>query len=57
MNNLLIRLAQCHAGRVELRFESDTFDITGISFALHERPLSIRERVLKKMVRCADSWR
>ena len=34
-----------------LRFEENTFDISCISFALHDMPLSIRERVLREMVR------
>ncbi len=40
-----------HGDATQLRFENDTFDVTSISFALHEMPLSIRERVLKEMVR------
>jgi demethylmenaquinone methyltransferase/2-methoxy-6-polyprenyl-1,4-benzoquinol methylase len=34
-----------------LRFEKNTFDISCISFALHDMPLNIREQVLREMVR------
>lgn len=34
-----------------LRFEDNTFDISCISFALHDMPLNIREKVLREMVR------
>jgi ubiquinone/menaquinone biosynthesis C-methylase UbiE len=34
-----------------LRFEENTFDISCISFALHDMPLNIREKVLWEMVR------
>src|SRR4030095_201407 len=34
-----------------LRFEDNTFDISCISFALHDMPLTIREKVLREMVR------
>jgi len=34
-----------------LRFENNAFDISCISFALHDMPLNIREKVLREMVR------
>jgi demethylmenaquinone methyltransferase/2-methoxy-6-polyprenyl-1,4-benzoquinol methylase len=34
-----------------LRFEENTFDTSCISFALHDMPLNIREKVLSEMVR------
>jgi demethylmenaquinone methyltransferase/2-methoxy-6-polyprenyl-1,4-benzoquinol methylase len=34
-----------------LRFEENTFDASCISFALHDMPLNIREKVLSEMVR------
>ncbi len=34
-----------------LPFEDNSFDVSSISFALHEMPLSIREKVLKEMIR------
>jgi demethylmenaquinone methyltransferase/2-methoxy-6-polyprenyl-1,4-benzoquinol methylase len=34
-----------------LRFEDNSFDVACISFALHDMPLTIREKVLKEMVR------
>lgn len=34
-----------------LRFENNSFDVSSISFALHDMPLAIREKVLKEMVR------
>ena len=34
-----------------LQFEENTFDISCISFALHDMPLNIREKVLREMVR------
>lgn len=34
-----------------LRFEDNSFDVTCISFALHDMPLTIREKVLREMVR------
>jgi demethylmenaquinone methyltransferase/2-methoxy-6-polyprenyl-1,4-benzoquinol methylase len=34
-----------------LRFEANTFDITCISFALHDMPLAVREKVLQEMAR------
>jgi demethylmenaquinone methyltransferase / 2-methoxy-6-polyprenyl-1,4-benzoquinol methylase len=34
-----------------LRFEGNTFDISCISFALHDMPVNIREKVLREMVR------
>lgn len=34
-----------------LRFESGSFDVTTISFALHDMPRTIQERALREMVR------
>ena len=34
-----------------LRFEDGSFDVACISFALHDMPLTIREKVLREMVR------
>lgn len=34
-----------------LQFEANTFDVTCISFALHDMPLQIREKVLREMAR------
>jgi len=34
-----------------LRFVDNSFDVTCISFALHDMPLTIREKVLREMVR------
>lgn len=34
-----------------LRFEDSSFDVACISFALHDMPLTIRQKVLKEMVR------
>lgn len=39
------------ADATNLRFEDNTFDISCISFAFHDMPLTIREKVLKEMVR------
>lgn len=39
------------ADATNLSFEDNSFDISTISFALHDMPLSIREKVLKEMVR------
>jgi ubiquinone/menaquinone biosynthesis C-methylase UbiE len=39
------------ADATSLPFENNSFDIFSISFALHEMPLSIREKVFKEMVR------
>ncbi len=35
----------------KLRFDADTFDLACISFALHDMPSGIRERVLCEMIR------
>ncbi len=43
------------ADATRLRFEAESFDITCVSFALHDMPLSIREQVLKEMVRVTKS--
>jgi ubiquinone/menaquinone biosynthesis C-methylase UbiE len=39
------------ADATNLRFEDNSFDVSTISFALHDMPLSIREKVLREMVR------
>lgn len=39
------------ADATNLPFEDDSFDISSVSFALHDMPLRIREKVLKEMVR------
>lgn len=39
------------ADATNLPFEDDSFEVSTISFALHEMPLSIIEKVLKEMVR------
>lgn len=39
------------ADATNLPFEDNIFDVSAISFALHDMPLSIREKVLKEMVR------
>lgn len=39
------------ADATNLRFEDNSFDVSCISAALHDMPLSIREKVLKEMVR------
>lgn len=39
------------ADATDLPFEDNSFDVSTVSFALHEMPLSIREKVLKEMVR------
>jgi demethylmenaquinone methyltransferase/2-methoxy-6-polyprenyl-1,4-benzoquinol methylase len=39
------------ADATSLPFEDNSFDISCVSFALHDMPLSIREKVLKEMVR------
>src|SRR3989337_2539412 len=38
-----------------LRFEENSFDVSCVSFALYDMPLTIRERVLKEMVRVTKS--
>jgi len=38
-----------------LPFKDNSFDISSISFALHEMPLSIREKTLKEIVRVNNS--
>ncbi len=39
------------ADATHLRFENNRFDVSCISFALHDMPLVIREKVLQEMVR------
>lgn len=39
------------ADATHLRFEENRFDVSCISFALHDMPLRIREKVLQEMVR------
>jgi len=39
------------ADATNLPFEDNCFDVSSISFALHDMPLSIREQVLKEMIR------
>jgi len=39
------------ADATNLRFEDNSFDISCMSFALHDMPLSIREKALQEMVR------
>lgn len=39
------------ADATNLPFEDNSFDVSSVSFALHEMPLSIRENVLKEMIR------
>jgi demethylmenaquinone methyltransferase/2-methoxy-6-polyprenyl-1,4-benzoquinol methylase len=41
------------ADATSLRFEDESFDVSCVSFALHDMPLTIREKVLKEMVRVA----
>lgn len=57
----MLAIAQKHnkAGSVKfevgdathLRFTANTFDVTCISFALHDMPLTVREKVLQEMTR------
>lgn len=39
------------ADAMNLAFEDNSFDVSSVSLALHEMPLSIREKVLQEMVR------
>lgn len=43
------------ADATHLRFEENSFDVSCISFALHDMPPSIREKVLQEMVRVTKS--
>jgi len=43
------------ADATHLRFEDNSFDVSCVSFALHDMPLTIRKRVLKEMVRVTKS--
>lgn len=43
------------ADATNLPFGDNSFDISTVSFALHDMPLSIREKVLKEMVRVTRS--
>lgn len=43
------------ADATSLPFEGNSFDISSVSFALHDMPLSIREKVLKEVVRVTKS--
>lgn len=40
-----------HADAAKLPFDDHSFDVTSVSFALHEMPLSLRQRVVREMVR------
>ncbi len=39
------------ADAINLPFENNSFDVSCVSFALHDMPLTIREKALKEMVR------
>jgi demethylmenaquinone methyltransferase/2-methoxy-6-polyprenyl-1,4-benzoquinol methylase len=39
------------ADATDIPFEDNCFDVSSVSFALHDMPLTIREKVLKEMVR------
>lgn len=39
------------ADATNLHFQDNTFDVSCVSFALHDMPLTIREKVLKEMTR------
>lgn len=39
------------ADATNLRFENNSFDVSCVSFALHDMPLTIREKALQEMVR------
>ena len=43
------------ADATRLPFEANSFDVSCASFALHDMPLSIREKALKEMVRVTKS--
>ncbi len=43
------------ADATKLPFKNHCFDVSCISFALHDMPLSIREKVIKEMVRVTES--
>src|SRR4030043_1925359 len=39
------------ADATNLPFEDNSFDVSGVSFALHDMPLKIREKALKEIIR------
>lgn len=43
------------ADATHLRYENNSFDVSCVSFALHDMPLPIREKVLEEMVRVTTS--
>lgn len=43
------------ADAINLRLEESSFDVSCVSFALHDMPLTIRGKVLKEMVRVTKS--
>ena len=43
------------ADATSVPFEDNHFDVACVSFALHDMPLTIREKVLKEMVRVTKS--
>lgn len=47
----LPNLSYLRADATDLPFDDASFDVTTISFALHEMPASVREAVLEQMVR------
>jgi ubiquinone/menaquinone biosynthesis C-methylase UbiE len=61
LSDSMIRVAQKKNWQGSIKFEvadathlpypNDSFDVTTISFALHDMPLTIREKVLNEMVR------
>ena len=49
--NRLPNVSFQQADAAELPFEDDSFDASCVSFALHEMPSSVRERVVREMAR------